>query len=129
MAPHLDEDTTPWPTPAYLEARRAPAQSVAQPWQIEGLVRRQQAHPISPSAWRLSHFQPPGRTTRALSGHFPVKHGRFSIKRGRFPLKHGRFRPPGERRRGYLEDIATCTGATFVTEQVFFCTIQYYTII
>ena len=34
------EGTFPWPTTASLEAWRAPAQPGAQPWQVEGLVRR-----------------------------------------------------------------------------------------
>ena len=45
MAPNLCEDTAPWPTPAFPEAWAAPVHSGAQPWQVWGLARRQQARP------------------------------------------------------------------------------------
>ena len=43
--------------PAFLEAWRAPAQPGAQPWQVGGLARRQQARPRPPSNRRLSRVQ------------------------------------------------------------------------
>jgi hypothetical protein len=53
MAPALYEGTAPWPTPAFLEARRAIAQPVPQPgeqpWQAGGLVRPTPCTPLYPA--------------------------------------------------------------------------------
>jgi hypothetical protein len=48
ISPNLCGGTYPRPTPAYLEARRAPAQPGAQPWQVGRRMRRQQARPSQP---------------------------------------------------------------------------------
>jgi hypothetical protein len=54
MAPNVDEGAAPRPTPAYLEAWRAPLQRGAQP----RLVQRQRVRPNPPSALPSSRFQP-----------------------------------------------------------------------
>ncbi len=56
MTPGLCEDTFPSHTPAFLEARRAPAQPGAQPSQAGGLARRQQARPNPSSKRRFRAF-------------------------------------------------------------------------
>ncbi len=58
MVPGLCEDTSPSPTPAFLEAWAAAARSGAHPWQDWGLARRQQALHGPPSKRRCSRLQP-----------------------------------------------------------------------
>ena len=58
VAPGLCGGTAPPPTPAFLEACRAPAPPGAQPWHGGGLVRRQHALPKLPSTRRCSRIQP-----------------------------------------------------------------------
>lgn len=48
--------TGPWPTPVFLEAWAAPVQSEAQPWQVDGLARRQRLDPLSKR--RCSRVEP-----------------------------------------------------------------------
>ncbi len=85
----LFKDTAPSPTPAFLEARAAPAHSAAQPLQAWSLARRQQAGPSPPSKRLFSCFPPSGPSP--TRGNLPIKHGRAPTKHGRFPNKHGRF--------------------------------------
>ncbi len=64
VAPTLYEGTSLWPTPAFLEARRAPAQPGAQPWLAGSLVRRQLARPNPSSTGRSSRFRPGALPTK-----------------------------------------------------------------
>ena len=92
MAQNLCWGNALWHTTAKLEALRAATQPETQPWQVRRFARRQEARPRSPSAWRLSRFQPGVRLRDPLvHGPTPSKHGHSPTKRGLSPTNHGSY--------------------------------------